>query len=92
MGCDSTSSFYGKTKKTAWSTWSIYPEVSESFVFMVENTFTRTDYTAQFFHLLERFTVLLYDKTSCLESVNKACLDLFFARKIDLWNIYYQHK
>ena len=51
MGCHRTSSFYGKTKKTAWSTWSIYPEVSEAFVFIVENMFARIDCTAQFFHL-----------------------------------------
>ena len=68
-GCDSTSSFYGKTKKkTAWATWSIYPEVSEAFVFMLENTFAQTDCTSHFFLLLERFTILLYhDKTSCIE-------------------------
>ena len=48
IGYDSTLSFYGETKKTAWATWSIYPEVSETFVFMVENTFARTDCTAQF--------------------------------------------
>ena len=42
-------STYGKTKKTAWAIWSIYPKISEAFVFIVENTFTQTDYTAQFF-------------------------------------------
>ena len=48
-----------KQKKTAWATWSIYPEVSEAFVFMLENTFAQTDCISHFFLPLERFTVLL---------------------------------
>ena len=43
----------------AWATWSIYPEVSEAFVFMLENIFAQTDCISHFFLLLERFTVLL---------------------------------
>ena len=27
-GCDTTSSFFGKTKKSGWNTWEAYPEVA----------------------------------------------------------------
>lgn len=83
-GCDTTSSFFGRTKKTAWATWNAYPEVNEAFVFMLENRFTQVDIKSPFFLLLERFTILLYDKTSVLESVNEARLDLFCKRNKSL--------
>ena len=91
-GCDSTSSFYGKTKKkTACATWSIYPEVSEAFVFMLENIFAQTDCTSHFFLLLERFTVLLYDKPAALNQLMKhVCI--YFARKVEVWKTYHQHR
>ena len=76
-GCDSTSSFFGRTKKTAWAIWNIYPEINEAFKHMLENIYTEVDTTTPFFRLLERFTVLLYDKTSVLQSVNEARLELF---------------
>ena len=76
-GCDTTSSFFGRTKKTAWAIWNAYPEVNEAFIFMLENSYAQVDTTSPFFLLLERFTVLLYDKTSVLESVNEAWLELF---------------
>ena len=44
---------------------------------MLENSYAQVDITSPFFLLLERFTVLLYDKTSVLESVNEARLELF---------------
>ncbi len=33
-GSDSTSSFFGKGKKTAWSTWMAYPDVTPRFLAM----------------------------------------------------------
>lgn len=77
MGCDTTSSFFGRTKKTAWAIWNIYPEVNKAFIYMLENTYSEVDIDSPFFCLLERLTVLLYDKTSVLENVNEARLDLF---------------
>lgn len=76
-GCDTTSSFFGRTKKTTWAIWNIYPEINQAFIHMLENPYTEVDGASPFFRLLERFTVLLYDKTSVLESVNEARLDLF---------------
>ena len=34
-GCDTTSSFCGRGRKTAWDTWRVYPEVTEAFHEMV---------------------------------------------------------
>ena len=31
-GCDSTSSFFGKSKKSAWATWVSYPDATEAFL------------------------------------------------------------
>ena len=42
--------------------WNAYPEVNEAFIFMLENSYAQVDTTSPFFLLLERFTVLLYDK------------------------------
>lgn len=76
-GCDTTSSFFGKTKKSAWNTWNVYQDVNTAFLYMADNPCNGVNLTSPFFLLLERFTVLLYDKSSVLESVNEARLDLF---------------
>ena len=76
-GCDTTSSFFGRTKKTAWATWNAYTKVNEAFHYMSSNPFSQTLFTSSYFPLLERFTVLLYDKSSALESVNQERLHLF---------------
>ena len=75
--CDTTSSFFGRTKKTAWATWNAYPEVTEAFLYISNNPYGQALFTSSHILLLERFTVLLYDKSSVLESVNQECLDLF---------------
>ncbi len=31
-GCDNVSAFSGKGKKVAWSTWKIFPEITETFI------------------------------------------------------------
>ena len=35
-GCDTASSFAGKSKKCAWDTWSVFPEVSSLFLEIVD--------------------------------------------------------
>ena len=80
---DTTSSFFGKTKKSGWNTWEAYPEVSTAFLHMTENAFDEVSLTSSHFLLLQRFTVLLYDKTSNLES-DEARLDLF-CKKVGVW-------
>ena len=76
-GCDTTSAFCGKGKKSAWIAWNSYPEVTQAFNYIAANPHTAVTIDAQHFRCLERFTVVLYDKTSELESVNGARRELF---------------
>ncbi len=76
-GCDMTSSFFGRTKKTAWATWTAYPEVTKAFMYISNNPYCRTLFTSSYFELLERFTIILYDKSSVLGSINQERLHLF---------------
>ena len=64
----------------AWEAWNSYPEVTRSFTYMTLNTYTMLDNDSQYFHLLERFTVVIYNKTSDLECVNEVQMELFCQR------------
>lgn len=73
-GCDVVSAFRGKGKKSAWQTWNVCKEVS--------NTFTKlsqcvADLDEADLHNLEKFVVLMYDRSSADTSVNDAKLNLF---------------
>ena len=70
--CDTTSGFFGKGKKLAWQAWKCYPDVTTAFTHMARN---HTD--SQYFRLLGRYTVVLYDKTSELDNVDTARMELF---------------
>ena len=76
-GCDTTSAFFGKGKKSAWEAWKCYHDVTSAFTSMALHPFTEVDANAQHFQLLERFTIVLYDKTSDLQHVNDARKELF---------------
>lgn len=70
-GCDTTSSFHGKGKKSAWETWSNFPAASDAFLTLVDRPVSLTDET---FSVLERFFILLYDRTShhiCIDSARQ---------------------
>ena len=71
-GCDTTSSFHGKGKKSAWEALISFPEVKIAFQLMVAHPLDAFDETAKHFASLERFTVILYDRTSTCNFVNKA--------------------
>ena len=76
-GCDTTSAFCGKGKKSAWDAWNSYPEVTQAFNYIAANPHTPVTIDAEHFRLLERYTVVLYDKTSDLQSVNEAQRKMF---------------
>ena len=76
-GCDTTSSFHGKGKKSAWEALISFPEVKIAFQLMVAHLLDAFDEKAKHFALLERFTVILYDRTSTCNFVNKARQELF---------------
>lgn len=72
-GCDTISFFYGRGKKTAWNTWRSYDEVTTAFCAIASNP----DEVNHYMEHLERFVVLLYDRTSDHMSVNQTRRELF---------------
>ena len=81
-GCDTTSCFKSIGKKTAWDTWRVFPDVTQVFIKL---SHTPTEITEDDFSIIERFTVLMYKRTSPLLKVNEARLQLFAqgGRQID---------
>ena len=57
-GCDTVSAFAGRGKKTAWATWKSFPEVTDASLCMP------SEVSEESMLLLERFVVLMYDRTS----------------------------
>ena len=58
-GCDTTSAFFGKGKKSAWEAWKCYHDVTSAFTSMALHPFTEVDANAQHFQLLKCFTIVL---------------------------------
>ena len=76
-GCDTVSAFRTKGKKTAWQTWNICPEASTVFSKMSNYPLTVEDCDLE---ILEKYVILMYDKSSTAATVDEARLDMF-ARK-----------
>ncbi|KAJ8340119.1 hypothetical protein SKAU_G00347520 [Synaphobranchus kaupii] len=76
-GCDTVSAFRNKGKKTAWQTWDICSEASPIFTKLSQYPPILNDGDLE---ILEKFVVLMYDRSSTAVSVDEARLDMF-ARK-----------
>lgn len=76
-GCDTTSTFYGRGKKSMWEAWKCFNDVTQAFVYIALHPFATVSIDSQQFQLLERFTVIVYDKTSELQLVNELRQELF---------------
>ena len=85
-GCDTTSSFHRRGKKSEWESLVSFPEVKVAFQYIVDHHFETLDISSQHFKLIERFTVILYDRTSASDSVNKARIELFSLKNRSLEN------
>lgn len=83
-GCDTTSAFCGKGKKTAWSTWSSVGDVTDAFLTISAAHDAISDKTML---LLERFIILLYDRTADQTSVNSARQYFFTQKNWQIGNI-----
>lgn len=59
-GCDTTSCFFGKGKKSSWDAWKSYPAVTESFLHLRDHPYNHVEKDDTIFKLLERFTVVIY--------------------------------
>ena len=77
-GCDQVSFFTGKGKKSAWSTWKNFNNVTASFVSC--SNFPSDQEIIELFPTIERYITLLYDQSSLLESAND-CQKVLFATK-----------
>ena len=73
-GCDTVSCFAGRGKKTAFTTWRSYPDVTEAFMELSSSSPVIND---RCMAILERYVVLLYDRTSSSVNVNEARKQLF---------------
>ena len=77
-GCDQTSFMYHCKKKTAWATWVNYAEATKTFQ-TLSNKPSKED-VFNCMSVIERFVVLMYEKTSNLISVNE-CRQHLFVKK-----------
>ena len=77
-GCDQISFFARRGKKNAWKTWTKYEELTKAIVRLPYYS-TKED-VSEVFPIIERFVVLLYDKTSMCATMNECRKDLL-ARK-----------
>ena len=69
-GCDNG----GRGKKTAWDTWMVFPELTPVLRSLKCSSANVADDSMD---VIERFVVLLYDRTSRLPKVNEARQELF---------------
>ena len=83
-GCDQTSAFASKGKKTAWETWNVFPEATPAFT-TLSHACTEKD-LLEALPLLEHFVALMYDKTCSSIGLDEARKELFTrkGRPIDL--------
>ena len=77
-GCDTTSAFNGKGKRSAWQAWELCSHtVTPSLEFLSTHPFQQLDEDSEHFRNLERLVIIMYDKSSPLDSVNEARMNLF---------------
>lgn len=74
-GCDTVSFFGGRGKRTAWDTWNAYQDITATFCALADRPTQQT--VQDMLKPLERFIVLLYDRTSSDKCVNDARKHLF---------------
>ena len=82
-GCDTVSSFVGHGKKTAWSTWNVQPQLTDA---MLKLSCVPSDIQENIMHTIERFVILLYDRTSTCTDIDKAWRKMF-AKKTNVKQI-----
>ena len=83
-GRDPVSCFSGRTKRTAWDTWNIYPEITGQIASLMKKP-QLCDVGAAM-DTIERF-VLLYDKPNSGSKVNFVSFELFARKGRDVNNI-----
>ena len=77
-GCDQVSFFNGRGKKNAWNTWTKFDDFTEVLSLLVTNP--SKEALESSFRTIERFIVLLYDRTSQNISVDETRKYLFASK------------
>ena len=72
-GCDTVSSFAFHGKKSAWETWNNFSDVTETFAALS----CEPENVHEYLPAVERFVVLMYDRSSSCQLVNDARQQLF---------------
>ena len=83
-GCDTASFFFMHGKKSAWATWNVFSDATEAF-HALSNAPSEVEKNVQ--AILERFVILLYDRTSDEVAVNRARKCLFTQKGREIENI-----
>ena len=73
-GCDSVSSFVGHDKKRTWTTWNVLPELTDALLIL---SCAPSDIQEDVMHTIERFVILVYDRTFKSTDIDKARRKLF---------------
>ena len=84
-GCDTTSSFAGRRKHTAWITWNMLPDITPALCTLAHTP--TTDDVRELLSTFERFVVLLHDRGSFDENVNSARKTLLTQKHRKIENI-----
>ena len=76
-GCDTVSCFTGHGKRKEWAVWTILPQLTQTLTDL-STAPDHIDEDAK--HTIERYIILLYDRTSTATDINKAHCKLFAKR------------
>ena len=74
-GCDTVSSFTGEGMRSARETWKVNSEVTTVFSILMKPP--QQSHIDDVMDTIERFVVLMFDKTSSCSHVNEARIHLF---------------
>ena len=83
-GCDTTSSFAGRGKKTCWDAWNICDSLTDSLLNLAKAPVTLDLSDLQ---TIKKYVVLLYSRTCGLETMNEARKHLFAQGSRSLENL-----
>ena len=71
---DTVFNFVGHSKKTAWSIWHALPQLTDA---LLKLSRAPKDIPVEAMMAIERFVILLYDRTSTCSDINKARQKIF---------------
>ena len=86
-GCDTTSAFFRKGKRSAWEAWTSFPEVTETFASLSTSPFINIEEDSHLFQVLQRYVVIMYSKSSNIEFVDEARMEFFCQKNKTMENI-----